>query len=346
MKPLIGITMGDPAGIGSELTIKMLATEDVSSICRPVVIGSRICLEDMKERLKNTTLQIQTIEEPQQYREENNVINLIDLNNISKEELVYGKVSKVAGCASGQYIEKAIELALAKKIDAIVTNAIHKEAFKLGGYGEKYAGHTEMLADLTATKEYTMMLGVDNVHVVHATTHVSLRQALDLIKKDRIVSVIKIAHEACCLLGIENPRIGVAGLNPHSGDGGIFGSEEIDDIIPAIKEAESLGFKVTGPVPPDTVFAKAKGGVFDVVVAMYHDQGHIPSKLIGFQWDKEINGWGCMRGVNITWGLPIIRTSVDHGTAFGKAGKGKADYNSLLDALNYAITISKNKAKV
>ncbi|SLM30895.1 4-hydroxythreonine-4-phosphate dehydrogenase [Desulfamplus magnetovallimortis] len=345
MKPLIGITLGDPAGIGSEITIKMYANEDITSICRPIVIGSKVCLEDIKARLENTTLQIKSITNPEQYIEDSNIINIIDLNNMTNEDLEYGKVSRKSGRASGEYIEKAINLAMDKKIDAIITNPIHKESFKSGGYGEKYAGHTEMLADLTGTKDYTMMLVAENLRIVHVTTHVSLRHALDMMKKKRILSVIKIANEACQELGIKLPHIGVAGINPHCGDGGMFGTEEIEEIIPAVEEAKALGFNVTGPVPADTVFAMAKGGGFDVVVAMYHDQGHIPCKTIGFQWGPENKGWGAMRGVNITFGLPIIRTSVDHGTAFGKAGKGKADYHSLWDAVHYAIRIAANRAK-
>lgn len=344
MKPKIGITMGDPAGIGSEITIKMFSNENLYSTCIPVVIGAKAALQDIRDVLEEKDLEICCVEDVADCRTENGIINLVDLDNVKPGDFEYGKISPVTGKASGEYIAKGIQMALDKKIDAIVTNPIHKESFKLGGYGKKYAGHTEMLAGLTKTEDYTMMLAAGMLRVVHVSTHVPLKKAIQLVKKDRIVKVIKIANEACVLLGIQNPRVVVAGLNPHSGDGGLFGDEEVTEIIPAIKECEAAGINVSGPFPPDTVFAKALGGIFDIVVTMYHDQGHIPTKTVGFQWDKKANSWGKMHGVNITLGLPIIRTSVDHGTAFGKAGKGKADYTSLLEALKYAVKMVESKS--
>ncbi len=343
MKPLIGITMGDPAGIGSEILTKMFLHEDLYSVCVPVLIGDRSALEDIMSRLSIDSLEICSVNDPAECKIDRGVINLIDLDNLKAWDFEYGKINPAAGKASGEYIAKGIQLALDNKIDALVTSPIHKESFKFGGYGKKYAGHTEMLADLTKTSDYTMMLAADLLRVVHVSTHVSMKEAIELVKKDRIVKVIKIANDACLLLGIRAPRIAVAGLNPHSGDGGLFGSEEIDEIFPAVKEAKSAGIDVVGPLPADTIFAKALGGVFDIVVTMYHDQGHIPTKTVGFHWDKNVNSWGKMRGVNITLGLPIIRTSVDHGTAFGKAGKGNADYTSLFDALKYAMIMVEGK---
>ena len=187
-----------------------------------------------------------------------------------------------------------------------------------------------------------MMLADGDLRVVHVSTHVSLRQACDLAKKERVLDVIKIAHQACVNLGIENPRIAVAGLNPHCGENGLFGTEEIDEIIPAIEAAKSEGINAFGPIPPDTVFSKARGGMYDIVVAMYHDQGHIPLKLLGFVYDKKQNKWKEVSGVNITLGLPIIRTSVDHGTAFDQAGSMTASELSLENAIDYAVQLANN----
>ena len=187
-----------------------------------------------------------------------------------------------------------------------------------------------------------MMLAHENLRVVHVSTHVSLREACDRVKKDRVLKVIKLAYEACRKIGIADPRIGVAGLNPHAGESGMFGREEIDDMIPAIREAKALKINADGPIPPDSLFSKAKGGLYDIVVAMYHDQGHIPLKVVGFNWNEEQQKWDLISGVNITLGLPIIRSSVDHGTAFGKAGKGTASELSLVHAIEYAVKMTRN----
>ncbi|MPN33664.1 D-threonate 4-phosphate dehydrogenase [bioreactor metagenome] len=211
--------------------------------------------------------------------------------------------------------------------------------------GHHYSGHTEIYAKFTNTEKYTMMLAYENLRVVHVSTHVSLREACDRVKKLRVLDVIRMANNACKSLGISKPSIGVAGLNPHCGENGLFGTEEIEEIIPAIKEAISEGIYVTGPIPPDTVFSKARGGWYDIVVAMYHDQGHIPLKVLGFQYDSESNEWKAVEGVNLTLGLPIIRTSVDHGTAFDHAGKGDANELSLMNAIDYAIIMTKDKKR-
>jgi 4-hydroxythreonine-4-phosphate dehydrogenase len=253
-------------------------------------------------------------------------------------------VSAEAGKAAFEAITKAIDLALEGKADAVVTNPIHKEAINLAGY--HYSGHTEIFADKTGSKSYAMMLAVDNFRVVHVSTHVSLKEAVERVKKERVCEVIKLAHQALVDLGIENPRIGVAALNPHAGEGGLFGREEIEEIEPAIKEAQKEGINATGPYPADTVFSKAYGGAFDAVVVMYHDQGHIPIKMVGFKWDESKRMWVKVKGINVTLGLPIIRTSVDHGVAFGKAWRtGTADETSLLDAIDYAIRLAEGKRR-
>jgi 4-hydroxythreonine-4-phosphate dehydrogenase len=263
------------------------------------------------------------------------------LNNIGLEKIPFGKIDADCGRAAGEYIEKAIQLAMNREIAGMVTAPINKESFDLGGYGKKYRGHTEMLAALTGAEKASMMLASGNLRVIHVTTHVSMRQAVDLIKKERVYNTIHKANEACRELGIENPRIGVCGLNPHAGEGGIMGYEEAEEIMPAIEKARADGLNVEGPIPGDTIYPRGKSGIFDVIVAMYHDQGHIPVKLVGFLHDGA--AWSSVSGVNITIGLPIIRVSVDHGTAFGKAGKGIANEQSLVDAVDYAVLIAKNR---
>jgi 4-hydroxythreonine-4-phosphate dehydrogenase len=247
----------------------------------------------------------------------------------------------MCGEAAFQCVVKAIDLALKGEIDGTVTNALNKEAMNLAGH--HYSGHTEIYADYTHTKKYAMMLASDELKVVHVSTHVSLRQACDLVKKQRVYDCIKFAHEACLRFGIKEPKVAVAGLNPHAGENGLFGREEIDEIIPAIKRAKEEGFAVYGPEPPDTLFSKARGGWYDIVVVMYHDQGHIPLKLLGFVYDKAEKKWGAITGVNITLGLPIIRTSVDHGTAFDCAGQGIQNEKSLINAIQYAVLLAGNK---
>jgi 4-hydroxythreonine-4-phosphate dehydrogenase len=340
MKPIIGITMGDPAGIGSEIIAKALTRDEVYEKCRPVVIGDkRAMAEAIKIAGVNLTVRgIGGIAEAQYNR---GVIDVYDLNNIGLEKIPFGKIDADCGRAAGEYIEKAIQLAMNKEIAGMVTGPINKESFDLGGYGKKYRGHTEMLAALTGAEKASMMLASGNLRVIHVTTHVAMRQAVDLIKKERVYNTIHKASEACRELGIENPRIGVCGLNPHAGEGGIMGYEEVEEIMPAIEQARADGLNVEGPIPGDTIYPRGKSGIFDVIVAMYHDQGHIPVKLVGFLHDGA--AWSSVSGVNITIGLPIIRVSVDHGTAFGKAGKGIANEQSLVDAVDYAVLIAKNR---
>lgn len=339
-KPIIGMTMGDVAGVGTEITAKALSNRAVYEICNPLVIGESMAMKD-GIRIAKKNLKVNPVERVSESKFNYGEIDVLDLKNVVLP-IEYGKISAEYGRAAGDYIKKAVDLAVEGEIDAIVTNPIHKESFRLGGWGEKYAGHTEMLADLTETKDYTMMLCHENFRVVHVTTHVSLRDACDLIKKDKVLKTIDIAYRGCRDIGIENPRIGVASLNPHAGEHGLFGREEIEEIAPAVEAARNNGYNVDGPVPGDTVFSKMLGGMYDIVVTQYHDQGHTPTKLLGFQYK---DGRWDMRGINATLGLPIIRTSVDHGTAFGKAGKGYADEHSLIDAIELASLFAKNRNK-
>ena len=339
---IIGITMGDPASIGPEITAKALSDPSVYERCKPLVVGD---VPVMEEALKITglsgKLKIHTIGDVSEALFEYGTIDVYHMAMVDMDKLQRGKVSAMAGNAAFQYVKKVIGLAMDHKIDATVTNALNKEAMNLAGH--HYSGHTEIYADYTGTRKYTMMLAHENLRVVHVSTHVSLREACDRVKKDRILEVIRIAHQACRRLGISQPKIGVAGLNPHSGENGMFGREEIEEITPAIQAARDEGIQADGPVPPDTVFSKARGGWYDIVVAMYHDQGHIPLKVVGFVYNQEEQKWDAVAGVNITLGLPIIRASVDHGTAFDQAGTGLASELSLTNAMDYAIRMAETE---
>lgn len=339
---IVGITMGDPASIGPEITVKALADKKMYEKCNPIVIGDASVMEEAVKILgKDNEIKINKVKDVDDALFLPGTIDVYDMNLVNIDELKRGEVSVMAGNAAFQYVKKVIELATEKKVDATVTNALNKESINLAGY--HYSGHTEIYAHYTGTEKYTMMLAHENLRVVHVSTHVSLREACDRVKKERVLEVIKIANDACKELGIENPKIGVAGLNPHSGENGLFGREEIDEIIPAIEKAKEEDIIVDGPVPPDTVFSKARGGWYDIVVTMYHDQGHIPLKVVGFVYNHDEQKWDAVAGVNITLGLPIIRTSVDHGTAFDQAGKGIANELSLSNAIEYAVLMANSK---
>lgn len=341
-KLIVGITMGDPASIGPEITVKALANKAVYDKCNPLVVGDACVMEEAVKIVgKENEIKINKISNVEDALFQVGTIDVYDMGLVNIADLKRGEVSEMAGNAAFQYVKKVIELAMSNEIDATVTNALNKEAINLAGH--HYSGHTEIYADFTNTNKYTMMLAHENLRVVHVSTHVSLREACDRVKKDRVLEVIRIANQACKELGIENPKIGVAGLNPHSGENGMFGREEIDEIIPAINLANEEGIDAQGPVPPDTVFSKARGGWYDIVVAMYHDQGHIPLKVVGFVYNQKEQKWDAVAGVNITLGLPIIRTSVDHGTAFDQAGKGIANELSLTNAIEYAIVMAGNR---
>lgn len=341
-RPVLGITMGDPASIGPEITVKSLKNEDIYDRCRPLVIGDAKVMEKAVKILgMEESIKIRAVKAVEEGLYQAGTIDVYDLDLVDLERLVVGKVSKLGGETAFQCVKTVIELANEGKVDATVTNALNKEAINLAGH--HYSGHTEIYADLTGTDKYTMMLAHDNLRVVHVSTHVSLRDACDAVKKQRVYDVICIADQACKALGIAHPRVAVAGLNPHCGENGLFGREEIEEITPAIEAAKAKGINVAGPIAPDTVFSKARGGMYDIVVTMYHDQGHIPLKVVGFVYNEEIKEWNAVAGVNITMGLPIIRTSVDHGTAFGHAGKGNANELSLINAIDYAIALANNR---
>lgn len=343
-RPIVGITMGDPAGNGAEITVKALANPVVYENSRPIVIGDANCMEQAVKIVgQEGKIRIHAVKEVKDACFEYGVIDVYDMGLVDMEKHIFGKVSKMCGEAAFQYVVKVIDLAMKGEIDATVTNALNKEAINMAGH--HYSGHTEIYADYTNTSKYTMMLAHDNLRVVHVSTHVSLRQACDLVKKDRVLEVIRIADNACRALGIENPKVGVAGLNPHCGENGMFGTEEIEEIQPAIDAAMAEGICIPEkkPTPPDTVFSKALGGWYDIVVAMYHDQGHIPLKAKGFVYNRELKKWDAVAGVNVTLGIPIIRVSVDHGTGFGHAGTGSADELSLANSIEYAIRLANNK---
>ena len=337
-RKIIGITMGDPASIGPEITVKALADQSIYEACRPIVVGDACVLEAALKIVGHEEMTVRAVKDVRDAVFTHGTIDVLDMGLVSMDELVRGQVSAMCGDAAFHYVKRVIELAMDGQVDATVTNAFNKEAVNLAGH--HYSGHTEIYADLTGTKNYTMMLAHENVRVVHVSTHVSLREACDRVKKQRVLDVIRIGDRACREMGIENPRIAVAGLNPHSGEHGLFGQEEI---IPAIEAARAEGIQADGPVPPDTVFSKARGGWYDIVVAMYHDQGHIPLKVVGFVYDQAKQAWDAVAGVNITLGLPIIRVSVDHGTAFDQAGTGTASELSLKNSLEYAVMFAKNR---
>jgi 4-hydroxythreonine-4-phosphate dehydrogenase len=340
IKPLIGITMGDPAGIGPEVAAKTMAMKQIYEMCRPIVIGDANAMRQAVE-IANVTLSIRSIKEVSEAKFEYGSVDVFDLKNVELNQLEHGKISAMAGNAAFEYVKKVIELAMAKNVDATVTGPIHKESINLAGH--HFAGHTEIYAHFTNTNDFAMLLASGNLRVIHVSTHVSVRQACDLVKKDRILKVIHLLNNACRQFGIESPQIGVAGLNPHASDGGLFGWEEEKEIIPAIEEARKLGIHVEGPLPPDILFPKAKGGCYDGCVAMYHDQGHIPFKYEGFIWSCELGKMETIKGVNITLGIPIIRVSVDHGTAFEIAGLGIANPDSMALAIEYATKMAMSK---
>jgi 4-hydroxythreonine-4-phosphate dehydrogenase len=336
-KPIIGISMGDPAGVGPEIIVRALTRTCVHDICRPIVIGDASVIQQV-QRFVDSRLQVRSISRAADARFETETIDVFDLKNVDLPKLALGKVSAMAGNAAFEAVKTMIELAFRREIDATVTAPIHKEALVAAGH--QFPGHTEIFAHFTGTNDFTMMLAAGDLRIVHVSTHVSLRKACDAVTKHRVLTVIELAHRACRQLGIANPKIGVAGLNPHASDGGLFGDEEREQIIPAIQDARSRGILVDGPQPPDTFFAKAASGVYDICVAMYHDQGHIPAKMQGFHFDRKSMSWDRVNGINVSLGLPIIRTSVDHGTAFDQAGKGTASDASLVEAIEYAARMA------
>lgn len=349
-KPIIGITMGDPAGNGPEITVKALAHTDVYDRCRPIVVGDAKIIQQAAYFVSRPDIKIHRCEKVSEALFTPGTIDVLHMELISDvKAFKIGQVSIEGGNAAFQCVRKVIQLAMDGEVDATCTNALNKEAMNkaLEFYkGEKsdghthFDGHTEIYASYTGTNKYTMMLVHHDLRVVHVSTHVSLREACDRVKKERVLDVIEIANKACKDMGIENPKVAVAGLNPHCGENGLFGTEEIEEINPAIESAKAKGINAIGPIPPDSVFSEALGGWYDIVVCMYHDQGHIPLKSFGFVYDREKQAWKAVEGVNITLGLPIIRTSVDHGTGFALAGKGTSNELSLVNAIDYAIRMT------
>jgi 4-hydroxythreonine-4-phosphate dehydrogenase len=339
-RPIIGISMGDPAGIGPEIIAKALAREQVHQLCRPIVIGDLNIMRNAT-RFAGVPLTVRRVATVSEAAFARDTIDVYDLRNVDGASFRLGEVSATAGNAAFEAVRTMIELAQSGAIAACVTAPIHKEALVAAGH--KFPGHTEIFAHFTGTSDFTMMLAAGSLRVVHVSTHVSLRQACDAVTQPRVLKVIELAHDACRRLGIDNPKVGVAGLNPHASDGGLFGDEERLHIIPACDAARAKGIDVEGPQPPDTFFAKAVGGAYDICVAMYHDQGHIPVKIQGFTYDAKKSAWTSVNGINVSLGLPIIRTSVDHGTAFDQAGKGTASDASLLDAIEYAAKLAANR---
>lgn len=318
--------MGDPAGIGPEIVLKTLAHEDVYPRCRPLVIGDRRILERAARWVGHDAgnVRFDVVDDPAEGRYEPEHVTLIDLHNADPADCTPGEVRSAAGRAAVEYVFRACDLAMAGSVDAMVTAPLNKAAMNQAGFS--YAGHTELLAERTDTLNVKMLLIGPKLRVIHVSTHVSLQEAIRRVTSERVGEAIDLAHESCRGLGIEQPRIAVAGLNPHAGEGGLFGDEEEREVVPAIGAARERGLDVSDPQPPDTVFLRAVNGAYDVVVAMYHDQGHIPMKLLAFD-----------SGVNVSIGLPIIRTSVDHGTAFDIAGTGKAREESLIAAIDVAV---------
>jgi 4-phospho-D-threonate 3-dehydrogenase / 4-phospho-D-erythronate 3-dehydrogenase len=322
-RPILALTLGDPAGVGPEVVLKALADPEVSRRCRPLVIGDRGILERAAAWLGVSPVW-EEVESPAEGKYAPDTFTLLDLANAPAEACPPGRISRVAGAAAVEYVCRACDLALSGQVEAVVTAPLNKESMNLAGH--HYAGHTELLAERTGAQRVSMLLVGPKLRVVHVSTHVALEEAVRRVERQRIGQVIDLAHESCRLLGIEQPRIAVAGLNPHAGEGGLFGDQEAREIVPAVQAARARGLDVSDPQPPDTVFLRAVNGAYDIVVAMYHDQGHIPMKLLAFD-----------SGVNVSVGLPIIRTSVDHGTAFDIAGTAKAREESMLAAIEVAL---------
>lgn len=323
--PRIGITMGDAAGIGAETTLKALSDGEINKFCAPMIIGD---FNFLNQTAKNLGLKLDLVK-AEETLNDCSKIAVFDLQNLGGK-IVSGKDSAITGKASAEYIETAVRLWKEKKIDAVATAPISKKSLAMGGYN--FPGHTEFLAYLTDTKEFAMSFFAEDLRVVLLSTHVSLANAIDLVKKEKLVELIRFSHKTLSRLLKKDVRIAVAGLNPHASEKGMFGSEEAREIEPAIMECrERFGINVSGAYSPDTIFLRGFRGEFDAVVACYHDQATIAVKCLSFG-----------ASVNVTLGLPLIRTSVDHGTAFDIAGKGIADASSMKAAIKLAARLAEN----
>ena len=321
MKP-IALTMGDPSGIGPEIVMKLMAEPGLNT---PALVIGDVGVLNRAAAQSNIALEARAIT-LSEFRPDASYVQVLAVTELP-EDLPLGKVQAQSGQAAFDYVKTGIEAALAGEVSALVTAPIHKEAMRLAGL--PYPGHTEILADLSQSDDYTMMMSSDDLRVVLVTIHESLKNAIELVTTESILRSIRLAHTAMVKAGIAEPRIGVAGLNPHAGENGLMGTEELEIIEPAVEKAIAEGISASGPWPPDTVFLRARQGHFDVVIAQYHDQGLIPFKYLGLE-----------RGVNVTIGLPFVRTSVDHGTAFDIVGRGIADHRSLLVALQHAVRMT------
>jgi 4-hydroxythreonine-4-phosphate dehydrogenase len=329
-RPTVAITMGDASGIGPEIIMKALALPEVTALCRPLVVGDAGRLREAG-RVVGSSLTVQAIASPGEATDTPGTVACIDLGLIPPGH-PFGRVSPVSGEAAFRYIERAVRIVQAGEAAAICTAPLSKEALHAAGH--KYPGHTELLAELTGTPEVSMMLVSPKLRVIHVTTHIGLIDAIARIEPGLVERVIARGHDTLVKAGIADPRIGVCAINPHAGENGLFGrGEEAEKITPAVEACRAKGWRVEGPLPADTLFFLAGRGDYDIVVAMYHDQGHGPIKVLGLE-----------AGVNITVGLPVIRTSVDHGTAFDIAGKGIADAGSLVEALRQAVDLAPRRA--
>ncbi|MDF2908449.1 MAG: 4-hydroxythreonine-4-phosphate dehydrogenase [Herbinix sp.] len=331
MKPIIAIPMGDPAGIGPEIVVKALVNKEVQQVAKCVVIGDRKVLEDAI-RFTGVNLTIKVIQKAEEGEYSEGILNLIDLDNVDQKEFKIGQVSGMCGKAAYEYIAKSIEMANSKEVAAVSTTPINKESLKAGNVN--FIGHTEIFGELTGTKDPLTMFEVHGMRVFFLTRHVSLRKACDLVTKDRIKDYVKRCKEVLAKLGVTEGTMAIAGLNPHSGEHGLFGNEEVDHVTPAVEELKAEGYDVTGPIGADSVFHMALQGRFNSVLSLYHDQGHIATKTLDFE-----------RTIAITGGMPILRTSVDHGTAMDIAGKGIASEVSMVEAILLGAKYSANFIK-
>lgn len=336
--PVIAVTAGDPNGVGPEVAVKAVISGRLDSAARCVIVGRPLDVEAAAS-LCGVSAPMTVVRPDAVSHASAGGLTVVPAGTEIAAPPTYGGPTRESGAVALAAVELAVKLALDGMVDGIATGPISKEAIRLAGC--PFAGHTELLAHLTGARDVRMMLVTEGLRVVHNSTHVPLRQACDLARKERVLRTIRLAHTAAVDLGLEPPTVGVSGLNPHAGEGGLFGKEELDEIAPAVEAARLEGLPVVGPLPPDTAFARALAGEFAVVVAMYHDQGHIPVKTVGFRLGPiGAREGGAVSGVNVTLGLPIVRTSVDHGTAFDIAGKGAASERSMEEAVTLAAKLA------
>lgn len=330
-KPLIAVPIGDPAGVGPEIVAKSVASEEVFEAADCVIVGDKTIIENAI-KIVGVDLTVHVISEAEEGDYRKGILNLIDLGNVDMAKFEFGKVNGMCGKAAYEYIAKCIELANEGKVDAVATTPINKESLRAGGIN--YIGHTEIFGALTGTEDPLTMFETNGMRVFFLTRHVSLREMLDMITKDRIIDYVKRCMKALEKLGVTDGTMAIAGLNPHSGEHGLFGWEEVNEIMPAIEKLQAEGYKVVGPIGADSVFHQAAQGRYNSVLSLYHDQGHIATKTLDFE-----------KTIAITNGMPILRTSVDHGTAFDIAGKGIVSAVSMIEAILLAAKYAPNFTK-